>query len=351
MDQLVFEFHSCQLYVELRVVTHVASGVLRQRRNRGKVHVGLWSDEHLDRDLRLRELGGQSLVAFPHRPQQLDLAVLAQDVRIVARGLQGQLADAWDARTEHQELASDVLHRQARALHSGAHARLVDFRVAVDVRDRIQKTQDHRLVFSKVHEDVVGKWEEDVLEVGYDENLRLAQAAVQVVEMQRRIVRDDPHLRPLAPGDATRLDGLLYPRHDCVKHTGHHGGEGDIDHEHEDWCLGWPHHVLAWSDIFHSALAKLVAREAVGPLASLVQGGIVRVRRGLHRATEVAQPTAAVRLPLHERVDVSSTFPAPDDCANGAEADGRYRLLVRRRGRKRLQNDAKREPNLLLAAG
>mmetsp|Transcript_23723 Transcript_23723/g.67114 ORF Transcript_23723/g.67114 Transcript_23723/m.67114 type:complete len:258 (+) Transcript_23723:1118-1891(+) len=126
--QLVSQLQARRLYVEVRVVTNVATGVLRERRDRGQVDVLLRSQEHLHGDLRARELRAEVLVAVVHGPQKLDFPVGAQQPRVVAGGLQGQIAHTGDAGAEDHHLAPDVLHGHEGGLDGGAHAGLIGLR-------------------------------------------------------------------------------------------------------------------------------------------------------------------------------------------------------------------------------
>mmetsp|Transcript_71503 Transcript_71503/g.192540 ORF Transcript_71503/g.192540 Transcript_71503/m.192540 type:complete len:288 (-) Transcript_71503:836-1699(-) len=163
--QLVSQLQARRLYVEVRVVTNVATGVLRERRYGSQVDVLLRSKEHLHRDLRARELGAEVLVALAHRSQKLDLSVCAQQSRVVPGRLQGKLAHARDAGTEDEQLAADVLHGHESTFHGGAHARLVGLRVPEHRGQGVQERVDLVSALREGHQNVIGQRQEEVLQV------------------------------------------------------------------------------------------------------------------------------------------------------------------------------------------
>ena len=73
--------------------------------------------------------------------------------------------------------------------------------------------------------------------LGHDEHLR--RRPREVVELERRIVRDQPHLGALSAGEASQR--VLDRGGDAPEHPRRDGGVRDIDEEEEDGRLRRPH--------------------------------------------------------------------------------------------------------------
>mmetsp|Transcript_29698 Transcript_29698/g.53883 ORF Transcript_29698/g.53883 Transcript_29698/m.53883 type:complete len:210 (-) Transcript_29698:1228-1857(-) len=166
MNQLRLELQEGTVHVELRVVVDISTSVPSQRGNRSQIDIRLRRQEHLDSDLCASQLGGQLLVAISSSwPQELNLAISAKQTGIVPRRLQGQLSNTWNARTEDQELATNVLHGHEGALDRRAQARLVHLCFAKNGRQRVQEVENSRLTLSKGHQNVIRQGQEEVLQI------------------------------------------------------------------------------------------------------------------------------------------------------------------------------------------
>ena len=73
--------------------------------------------------------------------------------------------------------------------------------------------------------------------LGHDEHLR--RRPREVVELERRIVRDQPHLGALPAGEPCQR--VLDRGGDAPEHPRRDGGVGDVDEEEEDGRLRRPH--------------------------------------------------------------------------------------------------------------
>mmetsp|Transcript_57963 Transcript_57963/g.135041 ORF Transcript_57963/g.135041 Transcript_57963/m.135041 type:complete len:242 (-) Transcript_57963:95-820(-) len=213
VHQLTLQLQPGGLDVELGVVVQVTAAELGKGCDRREVHVLLRCYEELHRHLHASEFSGKVLVPIIHWAQQFHLLVSPKKSGVVARRLEREIAHAGNAGTEHQELATLLLHREESAFHSRTQARLIDSCFCKEDRQGIEQRENRRLALANGHQHVVRPLlvhrEKQVLEVRDHHHLWCCKIGTQVVEVQGCVKSHDAHVRALPSRYLASLDGLL----------------------------------------------------------------------------------------------------------------------------------------------
>mmetsp|Transcript_12468 Transcript_12468/g.36210 ORF Transcript_12468/g.36210 Transcript_12468/m.36210 type:complete len:1217 (-) Transcript_12468:69-3719(-) len=339
--ELLFETLGIALRIEGDVGKQRSVGQFGKLAERCKVHVLVREEEHVDADLLTAEFDGRVAVPRGGRAQNLDFVGSSHQSRIFS-WLQRSVTQIRHDGLEDAHFPAHLLHDGEGCLEGWSQAALRHDRPFHEhFGKRIQKGFHHRSRFSDVDQEVVGKRDEEFLQVADHHHLRLIEIGVQVVVMHGIVEGDEPDLRAIAARQI--IQGLL----DGVGGTGEHpaadGSRTDVEDEKVRRFLRWAHHVLGGCDEFDGTLAQLRTLEAVTAQPLLVEMAKVGSRRFVHLGANIATPSAALLHPVHECVDVGAASLASNDAGAARLDDGHILIFAVGARGQRTQNSTERK--------
>eukprot|EP00965_Chrysotila_dentata_P020351 674839-Pleurochrysis_carterae.AAC.2 len=193
-------------------------------------------------DLLLGAVDGERLVklgVWPEERRRLPLLCIALAARRLAVA-QRPLADGWARAAENGNLAADVLRDLVGRLERRAERNLGRLRVGEHGRQALKGGGDRLLVLAQVDEQVVRLRQEDLVRLCDD--VHRGRAAVERVEVQRRIKGDEAYLGALAARQP--VERVLDRGGHAAQHAARDGRVAHLDDEEEDGRLRRSHHVL-----------------------------------------------------------------------------------------------------------
>mmetsp|Transcript_8916 Transcript_8916/g.20835 ORF Transcript_8916/g.20835 Transcript_8916/m.20835 type:complete len:390 (-) Transcript_8916:493-1662(-) len=324
--ELGLELDAVAARVEGGVVLEGARSVLGQARERRHIRVLRGEEEKVDADLEARELDGLGLVPLLARVEHDVLLVRTQRAWVLAV-LESRLADARQVAQEHHHLTADVALDAVGCDEGGAERAIELASRCKHRRERVEQRVNDVAAVGEVDEQVVGQRQEQLGKVRYCEHLRLAQARLQVEEVDGRVEREEADLRAPTRHARQLVKTLLDRRHRTVQHTRAHRARAHVHHKDVHRRLWRPQHVLGRRDQLDRTLAQLRPLGLVTPLPVLVEVGEVSRRDLVHVAADITPPLPPIVQPVHERVDVGAAPLTPHD-TRSAEVDHVDRVVV-----------------------
>ena len=290
-SQLALEAGPVRLVAEARVGVQGPRGDLAELRQAGRVDVGAGEEEHVDADLRPRELHGRVLVPGRAGAEQLDLVVGAHQAHVLARDERAVPQRGQDA-LEDAHLPADVLGHREGGLERGAEARAFGGGLLEHAGQAVEKGVDDVPALLQVDQQVVGGGDEELREVRHDQHLRTAQAALEVVVVDAVVEGEEAHLRARGPGQG--IQRLGNGPGDALEHAAPDAGHGHVDDEEVAGGLGRADHVLGGRHVLHHRLREFRAGVLVAAATLLVEMAVVRRGDLVQLGADVAAPPPSI---------------------------------------------------------
>mmetsp|Transcript_25676 Transcript_25676/g.64101 ORF Transcript_25676/g.64101 Transcript_25676/m.64101 type:complete len:367 (+) Transcript_25676:1352-2452(+) len=297
---------------------NLAAREFRNRRDRSDVHERdrrRRTENDVRTNLIPREFQGSVLVKVVLGIQKRALFFLGE--RCGCAIADGTVSDGWPGAHQKHAFPTGALEQKAHSLHRGSesarrHTGALGIGKGVHARQPVEQLLKRRSAFRQRGDQVLGTRQKHFLDIGNDDNRRLGVLPRRKrVKVHRRIIRDQPHLRP--PVVRQHIQRVPNRLHHIIQRPRRDRVAGHLQHKNIRRRHRRADHVLRRRDELDGPPAELRALGAVAAAALVVERGEI-VRGGVveEEADGAAPAAAAVAEHAHE-VDVAPAAPAADD--------------------------------------